>query len=78
MFLPERRLIGEYEALVSEILATLGANNHALAVALASIPEKIRGYGFIKERNIEAAKGEQAELLGQFRAGPQTLKAAAE
>src|SRR5262249_12925549 len=46
----ERRLIGEYETMIAEILAKLSPRNHALAVALAAIPEKIRGYGHVKAR----------------------------
>ena len=45
----ERALIGEYEALVAEILGKLAPHNHALAVELARIPELIRGYGHVKD-----------------------------
>jgi len=38
----ERKLIRDYEILIAEILANLSPGNHAIAVALASIPEKIR------------------------------------
>jgi indolepyruvate ferredoxin oxidoreductase len=44
---------------------------------LASIPEKIRGFGHVKQRHLAAAKAEEAMLLEQFRAGaPALLKAA--
>ncbi|MGL5362100.1 MAG: indolepyruvate ferredoxin oxidoreductase family protein [Bosea sp. (in: a-proteobacteria)] len=66
----ERKLITDYEATLREILASLSAQNHALAVGLAAIPEKIRGYGHVKERHFTAAKAEEAALLAQFRAGP--------
>ena len=46
----ERALIGDYEALVAELLATLAPHNHPLAVELARVPEQIRGYGHVKER----------------------------
>lgn len=65
----ERRLIVEYVALVEEIVAGLTPANHALAVGLASIPEKIRGFGHVKERHLVAAKTEEAGLLARFRAG---------
>ncbi len=52
----ERALIGDYEALVAELLATLAPHNHSLAVELARVPEQIRGYGHVKERNVAAAK----------------------
>jgi indolepyruvate ferredoxin oxidoreductase len=74
----ERKLLADYEALIEEILAKLDADNHALAVALLSLPEKIRGFGHVKSRNIAAAKAEEAELLAQFRAGPKAVSLAAE
>ena len=74
----ERKLIADYETLVDEVLAGLTPENHSLAVALASIPEKIRGYGYVKERHLKKAKGEEHELLMQFRAAPSPVKIAAE
>jgi indolepyruvate ferredoxin oxidoreductase len=74
----ERRLIGEYEALLEEIVAKLSPQNHATAVGLANVPKKIRGFGHIKARNLEAAKKEEAELLARFRAPEATLPLAAE
>jgi indolepyruvate ferredoxin oxidoreductase len=71
----ERALIGDYEALVDELLAGLTAANLADAVALAALPEKIRGFGHVKERAMRAAAAEQAGLLARFRAGPAKLAA---
>ena len=65
----ERRLLADYEALLNEMLAKLSPENHALAVALAALPEKIRGFGHVKARHLAAAKAEEAALLAQFRAG---------
>jgi indolepyruvate ferredoxin oxidoreductase len=64
----ERELVTQYEALVAEILSKLAPHNHTLAVALARIPEEIRGYGHVKERHLAAAKKKEAELLAKFRA----------
>ncbi len=74
----ERQLIRDYEALVREILDKLTPDNHATAVGLAVIPQKIRGFGHVKERNLKAAKAEEAELLARFRAPAQPLPMAAE
>ncbi|HZH53654.1 MAG TPA: indolepyruvate ferredoxin oxidoreductase family protein [Microvirga sp.] len=74
----ERQLIRDYEALVGEIVERLTPDNHATAVALAAIPQKIRGFGHVKERNLRAAKAEEAELLARFRAPVQPLPLAAE
>jgi indolepyruvate ferredoxin oxidoreductase len=74
----ERALIADYEAMLDEILSRLTPDNHAIAVGLAAIPEKIRGYGHIKMRHLAAAKADEAALLEQFRAGPAPLLKAAE
>jgi indolepyruvate ferredoxin oxidoreductase len=74
----ERRLIAEYEALIEEIIAGLTPQNHALAVGLASASHKMRGFGHIKQRNVEAAKKEEADLLARFRSRETPLPMAAE
>jgi indolepyruvate ferredoxin oxidoreductase len=73
----ERRLIGEYQATIEQVLATLDQNNHSLAVQIAEVPESMRGFGHIKEKNVKAAKEREASLLAAYRA-PATAKAAAE
>jgi indolepyruvate ferredoxin oxidoreductase len=72
----ERQLISEYEKTVGELLASLSEDNHALAVRIAGIPEDIRGFGHVKERNMKQAKAKRSELLALFRS-PQAAKAAA-
>jgi indolepyruvate ferredoxin oxidoreductase len=73
----ERKLLADYEAMLDEILTKLTAVNHPLAVGLAAIPEKIRGFGPVKVRHLVAAKADEAALLEQFRSGlPPVLKAA--
>ncbi|MEA2934313.1 MAG: indolepyruvate ferredoxin oxidoreductase, partial [Variibacter sp.] len=74
----ERQLIADYNALLDEVLAGLTPDKHALAVGLASIPEKIRGYGHVKMRHLKPAKAEEANLLEQFRASPEPMLKAAE
>jgi indolepyruvate ferredoxin oxidoreductase len=63
----ERALVGEYEAMLEEVFAALTPDNQDVAVALASLPDRIRGFGPIKMRSIEAAKAEQVALLESFR-----------
>jgi indolepyruvate ferredoxin oxidoreductase len=63
----ERALIGEYEALVDEILTRLATDNHDVAIQLASLPEEIRGYGHIKERNLAAVRPKWNSLLARLR-----------
>jgi len=62
----ERKLIGDYEAMLDEVLAGLAPDNHPIAVGLAAIPEKIRGFGHVKQRHLTAAKADEAALLEQF------------
>jgi indolepyruvate ferredoxin oxidoreductase len=73
----ERRLIAEYEATVDSLLATLDQNNHGLAVQIASVPETMRGFGHIKEKNVVAAKARETSLLAAYRT-PASEKVAAE
>jgi indolepyruvate ferredoxin oxidoreductase len=65
----ERGLIRDYESLVMEMLATLSPKNHRTAVELASLPERIRGFGHVKQRHVAAVAAERDRLLQQFRNG---------
>jgi len=70
----ERQLVTDYEALINEMLPRLNAQNHGIAVELASIPEQIRGYGHVKERHLAVAKAREAQLVAEFRGGPAKVK----
>jgi indolepyruvate ferredoxin oxidoreductase len=73
----ERKLIADYEATLAELIDKLNADNHHIAVGIAAIPEKIRGFGHVKARHLAAVKADEATLLDQLRAGaPHHLKAA--
>jgi indolepyruvate ferredoxin oxidoreductase len=72
----ERALIREYEAQIEEVLAGLAAENHAVAVQIASLPEEIRGFGHVKMRNLAATRKKQDELFVLFR-NPPARRAAA-
>jgi indolepyruvate ferredoxin oxidoreductase len=74
----ERQLVRDYEAMLDEVLEKLNPDNHHIAVGLAAIPEKIRGFGHVKLRHLKAAKADEAALLDQFRSGPAPLLKAAE
>jgi indolepyruvate ferredoxin oxidoreductase len=73
----ERRLIGEYEATIDSVLVTLDQSNHAMAVQIAAVPETMRGFGHVKEKNVKAAREREVSLLAAYRA-PASEKAAAE
>ncbi|WP_322067316.1 indolepyruvate ferredoxin oxidoreductase family protein [Burkholderia ubonensis] len=63
----ERALIGEYEALIGEVVGKLTAANRPLALELAALPDGIRGYGHVKENNLRAVRTKWNTLLAQWR-----------
>ncbi|UXH78861.1 indolepyruvate ferredoxin oxidoreductase family protein [Roseateles amylovorans] len=65
----ERQLIADYRATVDALLAKgLTTERLPQAVALARIPEDIRGYGHVKERHVKAARAKWDELLAAWKA----------
>ncbi|MBK9081603.1 MAG: indolepyruvate ferredoxin oxidoreductase family protein [Rhizobiales bacterium] len=74
----ERGLLADYEATLDDIEARLSPDNHSVAVALASLPEKIRGFGHVKERHVAAAKAEEAGLKERWRTPAPATPLAAE
>jgi indolepyruvate ferredoxin oxidoreductase len=58
----ERALIAAYEATVRSLAGALTPANRAAATELAALPQRIRGYGPVKERAIAAAQAREAEL----------------
>ena len=74
----ERRMIGDYEVMLAEIERQLKPETHLTAVALAALPEEIKGFGHVKLANFDKAKKKEAQLLEMLR-NPKpasTLKAA--
>jgi indolepyruvate ferredoxin oxidoreductase len=62
----ERALIGQYRESVESLLGALTSGNHALAVEIARIPEQIKGFGHVKERNLAAARRRWDELQSSW------------
>ena len=58
----ERALLADYEADLAALLPKLERATLIDAIALARLPEKIRGFGHVKRRSIDAAGPEQAAL----------------
>ena len=63
----ERALIGEYVASIDEVLAKLNANNHALALEIANLPDAIKGFGHVKARNVVAVRSKWDGLMEKWR-----------
>ena len=64
----ERELIAEYEATIATLLAQLDGRTLRVAAEIAALPESIRGFGPIRQRNAQAARKRQAELMATLRA----------
>ena len=62
----ERRLIGDYEARIAELLAGLTADRIAVATAIANVPGSIRGYGHVKLASLAIARARESELLNRY------------
>jgi indolepyruvate ferredoxin oxidoreductase len=62
----ERALIGEYRASIETVLQGLDADNHALAVEIARIPDGIRGFGHVKARHLAAVRPQWQALMQRW------------
>jgi indolepyruvate ferredoxin oxidoreductase len=59
----ERALIEDYRGGIEQVIAGLDADSHALAVEFARLPERIKGFGHVKERNLAAVRPDWERLL---------------
>jgi indolepyruvate ferredoxin oxidoreductase len=75
----ERRMIGDYEAVLGEVVERLTPATHTIGVKLAGLALDIKGFGHVKLANYEAAKKREAALLAQLRSpSPASVLKAAE
>ena len=58
----ERRLIMDFENNVTKLLAGLCQDNYETATAIAKLPQRIRGFGHIKQANADSISSEQNKL----------------
>ncbi len=73
----ERALLAEYESTILALLPALTPDNHALAVEIAALPERIRGFGPVKRAAVDAARAERERLLARLHADAPALRCAA-
>jgi len=66
----ERDLIAGYEKDVATVLKLLSPVNVDTAVELLSLPDRIRGYGPVKEKAAHAAKARHDELAADLASPP--------
>jgi indolepyruvate ferredoxin oxidoreductase len=62
----ERDLIVAYEKDVATVLGLLSPLTHDTAVELLSLPDRIRGYGPVKEKAVQDAKTRHAQLAADL------------
>ena len=73
----ERALIDEYTTSIGNALARLTPETLPLVLELAALPERVRGFGHVKEANVAKAKARWAEIEAALAAAPATKRAAA-
>jgi len=66
----ERALIPAYEKDVATALAQLSAANAEIAVELLSLPDRIRGYGPVKEKSVKDAQARHDQLIADLASPP--------
>jgi len=62
----ERAAAADFQALIQKISSELDVRRQTVALELARLPQTVRGFGHVKERNAEAARAKQAELLNRW------------
>ena len=72
----ERRLIPEYRARIESLLPRLSAGNLETALAIAALPDDIRGYGPVKLASVAAAQEKLSALMAKFDASDMVRSAA--
>ncbi|MDP3671658.1 MAG: indolepyruvate ferredoxin oxidoreductase family protein [Telluria sp.] len=65
----ERELIEHYEKRMLELLPQLTQENIGVAIEIAAIAERIRGYGHVKMTSVGLARERELELLHRFDPG---------
>ncbi|MES1161449.1 MAG: DUF6537 domain-containing protein, partial [Rhizobacter sp.] len=62
----ERAAIDEFKVLMRQVAQQLTAERSATALALARLPQSVRGYGHVKEHSANAARKRQDQLSVEF------------
>jgi indolepyruvate ferredoxin oxidoreductase len=72
----ERALIVSYESDIEAVLTGIAQDNYETGVEILNLPDMIRGFGPVKEKNIKSATALRETLLSRF-SGAQPQKKAA-
>ena len=63
----ERQLIKDYFALVDTLLGNLKHENYNQAIEIAALPMMIKGFGYIKEQNIERYQQQLDVMVNRYK-----------
>ena len=63
----ERALIAEYRGAIESLLPHVGRENYDRAVAIAALPESVRGFGHVKMAAVGPYRQELEDLVRRFR-----------
>ena len=66
----ERALITRYETTINKLCEEITVENYTAAVAIAEVPEFIRGYGHVKDQHLEKARVMEKTLWRRFEGLP--------
>ena len=72
----ERQLLTDYENLLSKVLESLSPSKMGVAVELTSLPQDIRGYGYIKNQSIVKFRQNQDKLSSEYFGQSNVMEAA--
>jgi indolepyruvate ferredoxin oxidoreductase len=70
----QRAAIGEFMRLMRRVVAALDTPRLEAAMALARLPQSVRGFGHVRHGNVIAAQQRQAELLVAFERSGTTFR----
>jgi indolepyruvate ferredoxin oxidoreductase len=62
----EHQMLLDFEITMGKVLVQLSPKNHAIACQIAALPQTVRGFGHVKERNFKAAKEVEEKLLAKM------------
>jgi indolepyruvate ferredoxin oxidoreductase len=68
--------MGRYDKTVDRLLSLLDADRLDAAVEIAELPERIRGFGMVKQRHVRLAREREAALLAAYEADRPAPRAA--
>jgi indolepyruvate ferredoxin oxidoreductase len=70
-----QHLLAEYEADLERLMRELTPERHALAIQIASWPDRIRGYGHVREAHASKVAQERADLWARWALAQEELRA---